>query len=107
MPASTRTGLSQDSAAEGEWDARGGMPKRHHRVLPLNPQMSGPLRHRWLGEDTKINFGAYLGRAATGTRQRPLSVTVGYSPERLAPDRIHSGQGLFSLVVAGDGFEPS
>lgn len=28
MPASMRTGLSQGSAAEGEWDARGTTPKR-------------------------------------------------------------------------------
>src|SRR5262249_35217570 len=27
VAASTRTGLSQDSASEGEWDARGAMPK--------------------------------------------------------------------------------
>jgi uncharacterized membrane protein YdfJ with MMPL/SSD domain len=26
---------------------------------------------------------------------------------RSTPDRIHAGQGLSSLMVAGDGFEPS
>ena len=43
VAASTRTGLSRDSAAEGEWDARGAMPKDHHRVQPLNPQVTRPL----------------------------------------------------------------
>jgi hypothetical protein len=37
----------------------------------------------------------------TGTQSRIQPHTI-----RSAPDRIHAGQGLFSLVVAGPGFEP-
>jgi len=52
------------------------------------------------------NFGAYLGQPLTAARCQPPPLTTVRGQKRTTPDRVSPSQGLFSLVVAGGGFEP-
>ncbi len=45
--------------------------------------------------------------STTSTRQHPNPTERHWTWTRSTPDRVHAGQGLFSQVVAGVGFEPT
>jgi hypothetical protein len=46
-------------------------------------------------------------RGFVDSRDRPGIAGTYRARRRAAQDRVSAGQGLFSLLVAGDGFEPS
>ena len=75
VAASTGTGLSQDSSSEGEWDARGAMPKDHHRVQPLNPQVTRPLTTPTARPRHQDQLWGVFG---TGSHRHPATVTVSH-----------------------------
>jgi hypothetical protein len=52
-------------------------------------------------------LGPAFRPCSENTRQRPGTAGNHQEPDRPAPDRIRAGQGLFSQVVAGVGFEPT
>ena len=53
------------------------------------------------------NFGTYLAPPPAFHGSRPHPAAHGQARKRSTPDRIPAGQGLFSQVVAGVGFEPT
>ena len=62
---------------------------------------------QWTGEMDAPYARKLNHYSTTNSRKLPDLAGRHRTPTRSTPDRIHAGQGLFSQVVAGDGFEPS